>query len=178
MARFRGISTARAAGLAAGAGVLAGLVLAVAEVVGATVAGRSPLLPLRMAASVLLGDSALDLVAPAPVVGVAILDHLVVSAILGVAYLVFAGQWAERWRGHPRSQALLGILFGTAVWLFNFQLVGRFATRWFLDTMQAPQWVAHAFFFGLPLAAFFRLLMPHRLAVASAIHWPAEASEA
>jgi hypothetical protein len=171
-------STARAAGIAAGAGVVAGLVMALAEVVGATIAGRSPMLPLRMAASVLIGEAALYKATPAQAVGVAILDHLVISAMLGVAYLVFLGRLAERHARSWRAQLLLGVFFGTGVWLFDMVLVPKVGgLHWLLETLPAPQWLAHTLFFGVPLAGLFIAWMPERLALAGSLRWrPAGAS--
>jgi hypothetical protein len=136
------------------AGVSAGFVMALAEVIASVVSGQSPFLPFRGAASILLRDDAFRLNAPmVSLVGAFI--HLSIAVMFGFAYGVINSSipWSDRVRG-PR-QALLGVVFGTAIWLLDFQFIARLFYPWLLEQPQFLQWAIHAFAFGVPLGLLF-----------------------
>jgi hypothetical protein len=136
------------------AGVAAGFIMGLSEVIASVLSGQSALLPLRSAASILLREDAFGDNAPMiALVGAAV--HISIAVMFGFAYGVVNSQipWADRVRG--LRQALLGGAFGTVVWLLNFQLIGRFFYPWMLDHSQIVQWALHAFGFGLPLGMLF-----------------------
>jgi hypothetical protein len=130
--------------------VVAGFIMGLSEVIASMVSGESALLPLRNAASIVLGRDAFGPDAPMiALIGTAV--HFSIAVMFGFAYGVANSQivWAERVRG--ARQAAMGIAFGTLVWLLDFQLIGRLFYPWMLEHSQLVQWALHAFGFGLPL---------------------------
>jgi hypothetical protein len=135
-------------------GIVAGIIFAVVQVAAAALSG-APLEPLRMSSSVLLGPD----MAHGASLGVAALIglgvHLALSALFGLLYGLIDGANLDE---HPRSwgrQAPVGLLYGFAIWLLDFQVVGRISHPWFLGAPQLAQAALHALFFGLPLALFY-----------------------
>ena len=134
-----------------GFGLVAGMIFALAELVVAMRAGNA-LLPLRLAASVILGPSVVNSpsIGAAALVGLGV--HLALSALFGLAYGLLDGHRPQEPERSPARQAGLGTLYGLALWLIDFQVVGRLTHPWFLTVPQLGQALLHAFFFGLPLA--------------------------
>ncbi|HEY3359963.1 MAG TPA: hypothetical protein VGQ83_42320 [Polyangia bacterium] len=133
-------------------GVLAGLAFALVEVLTSVARGHAPEVPLRMAASVVLGREALDPLAPAVVRGVGILVHLGLSVVFGALYGAILPTLTGEVREGVTSQALVGLGFGVFLWLVNFQLIARTEYPWLLGTPQVTQAAIHAACFGLPIA--------------------------
>ena len=79
----------------------------------------------------------------------------VIAIMYGFAYGVFNSQlsWTKRVRG--MRQAVLGVVFGVAIWLLDFQFIGRLFYPWLLDHSQVVQVGIHALGFGLPLGLLF-----------------------
>ncbi|MCE9668410.1 hypothetical protein LY474_11355 [Myxococcus stipitatus] len=137
-------------------GIVAGVVLALAEVVLALAAGESAARPVRLAAGMVLGPPAFGADVPVGrLVLPAVLVHLGLSAIAGVFYSFLDAVLPPDGRGRWEFQAAVGMLFGIAVWFVGFQFIARGYFPWFLDVPQFPQIVLHAVFFGLPLAMLF-----------------------
>jgi hypothetical protein len=135
-------------------GVAAGFVMGLSEVIVSLVSGQSALVPLRHAASVVLGEDAFGANAPtAALVGAIV--HFSVAVMYGFAYGVFNSQMAWKKRVVGLYQAALGIAFGTVIWLLDFQFIARLFYPWMLDHSQFLQWALHAFGFGLPLGLLF-----------------------
>jgi hypothetical protein len=133
------------------AGIIAGVIFAAVEIVGAAMMGDPPLMPVRMFASVALGQRALEgSLGVALVVGT--IAHLVLSALFGIVYGLLNTRVSGESKTSFGRQAGLGILFGLAVWLVNFQVIARVLYPWFLGAPQFLQAMMHALFFGLPLA--------------------------
>jgi hypothetical protein len=136
------------------AGVAAGFVMGLSEVIASVLSGQSPLLPLRAAASIVLRDDAFGRDAPMiALVGAFI--HFCIAVMFGFAYGVFNSQlpWTNRVRG--MRQAVLGVVFGVLIWLLDFQFIGRLFYPWMLDYSQVVQLAIHALGFGLPLGLLF-----------------------
>ncbi len=134
--------------------VAAGFVMGLSEVIASVLSGQSPLLPLRSAASIVLREDAFGRDAPMiALIGVVI--HFSIAVMYGFAYGVFNSQlsWTKRVRG--MRQAVLGVAFGVAIWLLDFQFIGRLFYPWLLDHSQVVQLGIHAFGFGLPLGLLF-----------------------
>ncbi|HEY3359099.1 MAG TPA: hypothetical protein VGQ83_37970 [Polyangia bacterium] len=146
-------------------GVLAGAVFGLAEVVGAAAMGQSPLLPPRMAASLVLGGIALFSTPPATAVALGLFVHLLLSALFGIIFSARNAPMPPEMRASWGSQAAFGLFYGLIVWLFDFQLVGRLLYPWFLTSAQIPQAIAHIVFFGLPLGLGFAATERRGLAV-------------
>jgi hypothetical protein len=132
-------------------GVVAGIIFAVVQVVAAAISG-APLAPLRMSSSVLLG---LDVAQGASLASTALIGlgvHLALSALFGLLYgLIDCVNLGDRARSWAR-QAPVGLFYGLAIWLLDFQVVSRISHPWFLGAHQFAQAAIHALFFGLPLA--------------------------
>jgi hypothetical protein len=135
-------------------GVAAGFVMGLSEVIASVLSGQSALLPLRLAASVVLGEDAFGRNAPM-IALVGAIVHFSVAVMYGFAYGVFNSQmtWSKRVVG--LRQAALGLAFGTVIWLLDFQLIARLFYPWMLDHSQVVQWALHAIGFGLPLGLLF-----------------------
>ena len=138
-----------------GFGVIAGVIFAVMEIIAAAAMGMPLLMPLRMFASVLLGQDAMMTANLSSVVAVGVIAHLALSAIFGAIYgLLDARLPGQTQRSYGR-QAIYGLLFGAALWFVNFQIIARIAYPWFLDAPQFLQVALHAICFGLPLGLFY-----------------------
>lgn len=140
-------------------GFIAGLILLVAEVIAAAAAtGVAPQAPLRMASSIVLGQEALTTsttLATAVIVGLIV--HAVLSMAFGALYGVINAMFSTETETNYARQSGLGLAFGAALWLVNFQIIARVGYPWFLDTSQWLQLLMHAAFFGLPLALMYAL---------------------
>jgi hypothetical protein len=137
-------------------GLITGVVFAAVEMAAAAGAGESPIMPLRMFASVVLGREGLSPVTPdgtAALVGG--VTHLALSALFGVIYGVFNARLTPRTQTHWLRESLIGVLYGAGLYLVNIQLIARVAYPWFLEQPQLPSLLAHAFLFGLPLGLLF-----------------------
>jgi hypothetical protein len=132
----------------AGLGVVAGMVFAVVQVAAAALTG-SPLAPLRMSASVLLGAGGAGL-GVTLLAGLAV--HVALSALFGLVYGIIDGAVIESEERSVVRQAAIGLLYGLLIWATNFQVLGRIGRPWFLGVPQLAQMALHALFFGLPLA--------------------------
>ena len=144
-------STRRGAKEGIGFGQIACLIFAVMEVVGAAMMGQPPLMPIRMFASTVLGQAALMQTAAGTAVVVGLLAHFALSAIYGVIYGAINGTFSANTETSYGRQTGLGLLFGMALWMVNFQIIARLIYPWFLDAPQFLQMAMHAMFFGLPL---------------------------
>lgn len=142
-------------GIATGVG--AGVVFAIVEVIAAVAMGMSPLTPFRMFASVVLGRAALETTAVGSAFIVGLITHLVLSAVFGVIYVALNSGTSLENRASAGRQSAYGLIYGTLLWLVNFQVIARLVYPWFLGTNQIAQWLMHALAYGLPLAVMYAL---------------------
>jgi hypothetical protein len=133
-------------------GVLAGILFGLVEIGAAALMGAPASGPLRMFASIVLGRDALGAGSLGTVAIVGSIVHLALSAIFGIVYRAFLAWLAPGRRLAWGKQGGVGLLYGGALWLVNFQIVARLLYPWFLDTPQLQQFLLHALFFGLPLS--------------------------
>lgn len=145
-------TTRRGAKEGLGFGLIAGVIFGVMEMVGAALMGDPFVMPLRMFASVVLGQAALTATPLGTVVVVGALAHLVLSGVFGLIFAVIVSRLSSETRASFGAQAAIGLLFGAALWLVNFQIIARALYPWFLQAPQFLQMLMHAMFFGLPLA--------------------------
>src|SRR5262249_28054245 len=131
-------------------GVAAGFIMGLLEGTASVLSGQSVLLPLRSAASIVLGEDAFGGSAP-PISLLGAAVHFSIAVMFGFAYGVANSQvaWSDRVRGS--WQAAMGAAFGTLIWVLDFQFIGRLFYPWMLGHSQIVQWAIHAFGFGLPL---------------------------
>lgn len=137
-------------------GVAAGLVFALVQMLGAVVAGVSSTLPMRYAASVLLGVGAMS--EALPVFGIfvfAATAHLVISTAHGIVFWVLASRLHLLERLSPVAMLAVGILYGAFAWFVDFQILARGSFTWMLDVRTGLQLLAHMFAFGAPLGVMF-----------------------
>ncbi len=144
-------STSRSVKEGLGFGLLAGIFLGVMEVVGSTIMGNPPLMPVRMFASVVLGETALMQTPAATAIPIGVIVHLALSAMFGVIYGLASSRLSTATETSYGRQAAIGLGFGAMLWLVDFQIIGRIAFPWFLNAPQFLQMAMHAMFFGLPL---------------------------
>jgi hypothetical protein len=143
--------TRRSIGEGIAAGLIAGVIFAVVEIAGAVMMGNPALMPVRMFASVVLGQGAMEGPLGTPLV-VGTIAHLGLSAVFGIIYGLFSGRLSGATKTSFGRQAGIGILFGLALWFVNFQIIARVLYPWFLGAPQFVQAVMHGLAFGLPLA--------------------------
>lgn len=131
-------------------GLLAGIVFAGVQALVAMAMGVSPWTPVRMAASLVLGPSALD-ASVSEVLRVGPVVHLGLSAAFGLLYGIISSLSSEDVQQNPWVQAITGLIFGAALYVIDLQLIARVAYPWLLDAPQPAQLAMHALGFGLPL---------------------------
>lgn len=132
-------------------GLVGGLILFATEILVAIATGQSPLMPVRMVSSIVLGSGALATPAIEKVVVVGVIVQSTLSAVYGlVCGVINARLWAMK-RMTVCRQFAIGLAFGITLWLVNFQIVARVFYPWFLSASQLVQATLHAAFFGLPL---------------------------
>ncbi len=134
-----------------GLGLIAGAVLAIAQVIATMLSGDPAIVAFRRFASVLLGPEALVTTPAATAIGVGLIAHLFLSAIYGLFYGVYNSALTMPTRRSIARQAIIGPLFGVMLWLVNFQVFARYRYPWLLALPQAPQVLLHAVCYGLPL---------------------------
>lgn len=143
---------------AAAMGVIAGVIVGLVATVSASLVGRSPALPLRMVASLLIGEEALD---TTPLLGVFVAGsgvHLILSAFFGAIYGAILATSSKETRTSFARESLFGLLFGLGVWVLGFLVLSPFAWPWLLSAPLAFVALILAVFYGLPLA----LLLAYR----------------
>ena len=134
-----------------GFGLGAGGVFVVFETVTAAILGPGPFGPVRMISAIFLGPGALEPVATvAPLVGVGLLIHFLLSAVYGGVFAVVSGAFGLGNRGRG---ALVGggAAFGLVLWVVNFYLISPAVFPWFAMANPVVQFFAHTLFFGVPL---------------------------
>jgi hypothetical protein len=133
-----------------GFGLIAGIVLALASMIAAAASGEPAIVPVQLVASVVADGDAMHEVS-AGVLATGVIVHLVLAAIFGAIYGLFDGALSADVRHSYAWQSGLGLLFGTALWLVDIEIVARVVYPWFLEQNQLASYALHAVFFGLPL---------------------------
>ncbi|RJP74660.1 MAG: hypothetical protein C4524_12635 [Candidatus Zixiibacteriota bacterium] len=136
-------------------GLLAGIIFMIMEMVGAAIMGMPVFMPLRMFASVLLGQTALTGMSLGTAVFLGLIIHLLLSAVFGFIYGLINIGLPPAHRASMGSQAVIGFGYGLLLWFINFQIIARMIYPWFLETPQFMQAMMHALFYGLPLGLMF-----------------------
>ncbi len=136
-------------------GIVAGIVFVLAQMIITSMTGELGLMPLRLFASVLMGEAALTTTALGPTVLAGIVLHFLFSIMLGVLYGWLDERLPLEIRISRSWQSLLGVVFGFLLWFVDFQLIARLAFPWFLLAPQGLEMLMHVLFFGLPLGLMF-----------------------
>ncbi len=132
-------------------GMVAGIVFAIFEMVVAALMDQGFFMPLRMIAAIVLGEEALDpsyALVTAALVGLAV--HMALSALFGMVLAGGAGSVGAL-RESRFGLIAAATLFGLVLWLVNFFLIAPVLFPWFEMADQVVQFVAHTFFYGMPL---------------------------
>jgi hypothetical protein len=133
------------------AGLVAGVAMLSVQVATAVIAGDPPLCPLRLSASVFIGEGALSTTNAATALLVGAIGHFALAAVFGMIYGIFSSALTRPMRSWPQRQAIVGTLYGVLIWIVNLQVLARLASPWLLDTSQSVQLATHALAYGLPL---------------------------
>lgn len=141
-------------------GCAAGVVFAMAEILADYLLGASALRPVRMFASVVEGGYAVDGMGIASATILGLLVHFALSAGFGVLFACLRGVVPPARRTWSFSVAS-GLLYGLALWVLDFQIIGRALYPWVLEMNQVVQAFLHAAFFGLPLSLLLEAAEPH-----------------
>ena len=130
------------------AGVAAGLVFLVANMLWATNSDLPAVAPLVDISTIFNFDEVADRTTENMFIG--LVTHLTLSAAFGVTFALLVPMLRE-----ARMVAIGAIVFGLALYVVNFQILGRTAFPWFQEGPdQVFELVAHAGF-GLLLVPFF-----------------------
>lgn len=142
-------------------GIVAGIVLAVADSAMTLTLGGSAFGPMRLIASIVLGTAALSPAYPLAVaLPVGVITHLLNSAVYGVIF-VYLLVVTNRIASSDRQLLLYGTLYGFAVWVVTILIVGALAFPQFLTMNQFWNgFVAHTFFYGTVLGAYLAVALP------------------
>lgn len=139
------------------AGLAAGVVFLVFEMVAAGLMGASPFGPTLMIGATVLREGALP---PQPGLGlalvlpVALVVHFALSAVYGAVFGALAGS-VEALRSSTGTLVAAASVFGLALWLVNFYVISPVAFPWFGMASPVVQFLAHTFFFGSVLGLLF-----------------------
>jgi hypothetical protein len=133
------------------AGVVAGIIFAVFEMLAAAAQGMPAVMPLRMIAAIGLGGGSLQAgAASAGDLLVAALIHMALSAVYGVVFAAVVG-FVALLRGSRWAVVAAGTVFGFLLWIVNFYVISPLVFPWFGMANPVVQFLAHTFFFGTAL---------------------------
>lgn len=137
------------------AGMFAGLIFVVSEMVLSVLLGLSVAAPVRLISSVLLGPAAISAAFPIILVAAAFVAvHLSLSAVFGVVFVLLLSS-SRRLIDSPAVVLCSSVVYGTLIWSVNSLALAPRAWAQFLVVDQFWQGVVpHALFFGLPLALY------------------------
>lgn len=136
------------------AGLVAGTVFAVFQMILALATGQPIWTPWAYAASVLLGQSALALPFSLSFFIVGFLIHYALSALFGLVWGAIAKSVAPSVRDSYGGHSAAAMMYGLLLWLVNFQVLARIFWPWFLEVSLPGQILLHIVTFGLPLGLY------------------------
>jgi hypothetical protein len=134
-----------------GFGLIAGLIMAIAMVIGFAAVGEPPINVFRLISSLVLGQEALTQTSAANAVAIGTITHLVIAAFFGLIYGLLNSSFPSDWQTDWAKQSGLGAGYGAIIYILTFQLIARGRFPWFLDYPQFLIFVIHVLFYGLPL---------------------------
>jgi hypothetical protein len=140
-------------------GAIAGIIFALAEMVGSVLMGMPFLAPFQAFASLALGIPPMD-IQMGTAIPVGTIAHMLLSMIYGVAF-AFAVQNIALLRTSLPATIIAATLFGIALWFVNFNILAVPIGRpWFAEAPAIPQFIYHAIFFGPPLGIYLATRLP------------------
>lgn len=146
------------------AGLAAGLGFLLANMGFATTQGKPAVAPLMDISTIFHGTSKPAGMTPTvDMIATGLVTHLTLSMVFGIAFAVLVIAFAKAWRS-PLVLAAGGVVFGLALYVLNFQILGNTLFPWFTNPdgpHQGFEIAIHAVF-GLMLVPFFLGLVPRR----------------
>lgn len=136
------------------AGLVAGSVFAIFQMLLAAAVGQPLWMPWAYAASILLGQSALALPFSLSFFIVGFLVHYALSALFGLIWGAIAKSVSPPVRDSYGGHAAASMMYGLLLWLVNFQVLARIFWPWFLDVSLPGQILLHVVTWGLPLGLY------------------------
>lgn len=132
-------------------GFVGGILFGLMQTVLAIMSGQEAKAPFEMFASLLVGRSALNAVNPTSVVVMTgIITHMALATFFGLVFGILTWAFSSTsWTS--TTVVLLGLLYGTVLWLVNIYLIGAAFWPWFMETKPLNQFLAHTLGYGLPL---------------------------
>ncbi len=146
------------------AGLIGGVVFAIAQMIGAVSAGMGIGYTWQLFASVLLGAAAFEQIT-AGVVLVGIGVHFVMAAVFGLIWGFVASGVPKGVRDNLGSHSAAAGIYGLLIWVVAFQLVARGFYPWFLEMNQLIQAITHILFFGVPLGLYLAARLQYKEAI-------------
>ncbi len=133
-------------------GVVAGAMMAVAEMVWSAAAGMGFWMPLQMMASVPIGKMPPE-IGLGTAIPLGMMTHMVMSMMFGIVFaIVVYAVPALRSRATLLASATV---YGFMLWAMNFFIVAPILGRpWFAESDSVQQVVSHAMFFGTVLGLY------------------------
>lgn len=145
-------------------GLIAGLAFILADMGWSRLHGQSATIPIRGVATVFNVSDYIGLTPDDLAIG--IFTHAWLSAFFGIVFALLlpmiGGPLRVRAHGELRTLFLAGTLYGLALYVFNYQLLGRLVFTWFTGAHRpdlAISVLVHVIY-GLVLAPFFIGLVP------------------
>ena len=140
-------------------GTIAGIVFALAEMVGSVLMGMPSLMPFQVFASIPLGIPPMD-IALGTAIPVGTVAHMLLSIIYGVVFAL-AVQNIALLRTSGPATIIAATLFGIALWFVNINVLAVPLGRpWFAMGPPIPPFIYHAIFFGPPLGLYLASRLP------------------
>jgi len=139
-------------------GIVAAMTFMVFQMTAAAAHEGSAFIPPRVLASLIFGEQALTATVPLlTALAVGMVVHVVLSILFGLAFvglLTVFRQLCSSWR----MMLVYGSLFGFALWIVNFRIIGSILFPQLLTVDQFwLGFVSHTFFFGMVLGAYFAI---------------------
>ncbi len=140
-------------------GSIAGIVFAIAEMIGGSVIDGSPFfMPLKAFASIPIGKEP-PKIAWATAVPVGVISHMVLSIIYGVVFALIVA-YLPMLRVSPVLLVVAASVYGFLLWLINFfVLPGAISRPWFKMAPKGEQFVYHTIFYGTVLGLYLVAVM-------------------
>ncbi|MDQ6908966.1 MAG: hypothetical protein M3176_19270 [Chloroflexota bacterium] len=150
-------------------GIVAGIIFAIAEMIGGSVIDGNPFfMPLKAFASLPLGKKP-PTIAWATAIPVGVISHLVLAIIYGVIFALIVA-YLPMLRDSPVMIVIAASLYGFLLWLINFfVLAGAIGRPWFKMLPKGEQFVYHTFFYGTVLGLYLVAVMRRDRAVMPAV---------
>lgn len=135
-------------------GLLGGAVFALGQIIVSATLNGGAQRPWQLFASILLGERATVRPLTVGVFAVGLLTHFVLSAFFGFCFAAVSKLAPLDVRVNWAAHSALGMIFGIALYAFNYRIVAPLAYPWFLETNTLAQLALHALGFGWVVALY------------------------